>query len=321
MSISSVSTAVSMHPRAAAMRAAQPLTGGELARAGSRAGATEGASARREAAPEAPANADAGKRAAVNGSDGVVLTPAAEALMKKVAPGHLNSLGEGQALPDHVVDYLKQNLVIDQAEPGEGSPSAEPPMLTVQGLMAAWGQSESPYDLNGDGVVDLSDLLALLEAGGTMPMPDHGDTQTPALTVEGLMAAWGTSDPTFDLNGDGVVDTSDLMALLAQLGQGDGTTTNEPAMLTVGGLMEAWGQANSAYDLNGDGVVDTSDLLALLAAGGSMPAPEPDPELTIDGLLAAWGTNNPMYDLTGTGVVDVGDLLALLGMLNGGDQA
>jgi hypothetical protein len=50
-----------------------------------------------------------------------------------------------------------------------------------------------------------------------------------------------------DINGDGVVDGSDLLVLLA-----------------------AWGQTpGSAADLNGDSVVDGSDLLILLAAWGS----------------------------------------------------
>jgi hypothetical protein len=47
-----------------------------------------------------------------------------------------------------------------------------------------------------------------------------------------------------DLNGDGVVNTADLLMLLANWGgEGDG-------------------------DINGDGTVDTTDLLILLAAWG-----------------------------------------------------
>ena len=53
-----------------------------------------------------------------------------------------------------------------------------------------------------------------------------------------------------DVNSDGVVNTSDLLALLA-----------------------AWGQTgNVPEDVNGDGVVNTSDLLALLAAWGECPS-------------------------------------------------
>jgi hypothetical protein len=48
-------------------------------------------------------------------------------------------------------------------------------------------------DIDGDGDVDLNDLLALI-------------------------AAWGTADAASDLNGDGVVDLDDLLLLLAHFG-------------------------------------------------------------------------------------------------------
>ncbi len=49
--------------------------------------------------------------------------------------------------------------------------------------------SDMPEDINGDGVVDVLDLLLLL-------------------------AAWGTADPDSDINGDGVVDVLDLLLVL-----------------------------------------------------------------------------------------------------------
>ena len=52
-----------------------------------------------------------------------------------------------------------------------------------------------------------------------------------------------------DVNGDGIVNTEDLLLLLA-----------------------AWGECQGCpEDLNGDGVVNTTDLLALLAAWGECP--------------------------------------------------
>jgi hypothetical protein len=51
-----------------------------------------------------------------------------------------------------------------------------------------------------------------------------------------------------DLDGDGVVDTGDLLALLA-----------------------AWGSDDADADVNCDGIVDTADLLALLADWGACP--------------------------------------------------
>src|SRR4051812_8534543 len=34
--------------------------------------------------------------------------------------------------------------------------------LTMQGLLDAWGQSQTPYDLNGDGTVNTDDLLQFI---------------------------------------------------------------------------------------------------------------------------------------------------------------
>lgn len=38
--------------------------------------------------------------------------------------------------------------------------------LTLEGLIAAWGKSNSPYDLDGDGIVDGLDLLLFLQGNG-----------------------------------------------------------------------------------------------------------------------------------------------------------
>jgi hypothetical protein len=58
---------------------------------------------------------------------------------------------------------------------------------------AACEASSCPADIDGDGIVAVSDLLAML-------------------------AAWGGDDPEADLNGDGVVDVGDLLELLGDWG-------------------------------------------------------------------------------------------------------
>ena len=50
-----------------------------------------------------------------------------------------------------------------------------------------------PPDVDGNGRVDVGDLLAVL-------------------------AAWGTGDPDADVNGDGIVDVADLLEVLAAWG-------------------------------------------------------------------------------------------------------
>jgi hypothetical protein len=54
-------------------------------------------------------------------------------------------------------------------------------------------ESECPEDINGDGMVDVGDLLALL-------------------------GAWGTGGGPADIDGDGDVDVEDLLALLGAWG-------------------------------------------------------------------------------------------------------
>ena len=63
------------------------------------------------------------------------------------------------------------------------------------GCIAAWGcpASECPADINGDGTVDVLDLLEVL-------------------------AAWGQSGVPADINGDGIVDVLDLLEVLGAWG-------------------------------------------------------------------------------------------------------
>jgi hypothetical protein len=83
-----------------------------------------------------------------------------------------------------------------------------------------------PGDLNGDGIVDLSDLATLLAHFG---------------------APGGAADG--DINGDGLVDLSDLALLLANFGVTEGAGFDDG-------------------DLDGDGDVELQDLAILLARFG-----------------------------------------------------
>jgi hypothetical protein len=77
----------------------------------------------------------------------------------------------------------------DEDFPGEATYTLSVTLvLTVED-----NQDPCDGDVNGDGVVDVSDLLALLDA-------------------------WGTSNTTADLNTDGIVDVEDLLVLLGDWG-------------------------------------------------------------------------------------------------------
>ncbi|MDY7108777.1 MAG: dockerin type I domain-containing protein [Planctomycetota bacterium] len=108
-----------------------------------------------------------------------------------------------------------------------------------------------------------------------------------------------------DFDGNGEVNTADLLILLGQWGT-DGAD---------GG------------DVDGNGIVDTEDLLALLGAWGDCPGgPPPCPwdfngdgvvdDLDADILVEHWGDcpdppDECPWDLTGDGIVDIYDMLEL----------
>lgn len=139
----------------------------------------------------------------------------------------------------------------------------------LQSLLGAWGSADPDWDFNADGVVDGQDLGIYLE-GGIPADSDQSDQPVEAMTVEGFMAAWGSSDAMYDLNGDGTVDGQDLGQYLEEQMQ----STADPSQLDR--FMKAWGSDNPDFDFNGDGVVDGTDLGIMLenSGGTQMPANE-----------------------------------------------
>lgn len=106
--------------------------------------------------------------------------------------------GSGEVIACNVAACQTQAKVIINATQGETF------LIRIGGHNGARGNgvldiicTPIPGDLNGDGVVDVSDLLILLAAWG--PCPD------------------GATCPA-DMNGDGAVDVSDLLTLLANWG-------------------------------------------------------------------------------------------------------
>jgi len=118
-------------------------------------------------------------------------------------------------------------------------------------------------------VVDHNDTLVLAYAFGTPPIPPQGnaahlltlaiESAGAELSLNGAIFVGADGDPLkvdatdvldlggcdADVNGDGIADVTDLLAVIA-----------------------AWGGAGGAEDVNGDGSVDVSDLLAIISAWG-----------------------------------------------------
>ena len=120
-------------------------------------------------------------------------------------------------------------------------------------LLGAWGpvtsDSPSPADLNGDGFVDRCDEVMLRGAWGTATASTEWCSTTDLLALLPNAASYLSAS---DIDGDGVVGTSDLLSLLASLG-----------------LSASYSTAASAADVTGDGVVNRCDELMLRHNFGS----------------------------------------------------
>ncbi|MHC4304467.1 MAG: hypothetical protein ACYSW2_08220 [Planctomycetota bacterium] len=183
----------------------------------------------------------------------------------------------------------------------------------LEQLKADWGKTNSPWDLNDDGTVDIRDFLRLLAklAGGnedSVPFPpENGPSAKPApldlgepiekgadgkSPLEQLLADWGKADSPWDLNDDGTVDIRDFLKLLAQNGSG----IDDPPIPTdqVGDETETITE-NVADDVG--------------SSGNKTP---------LEQLLADWGKTDSPWDLNDDGTVDIRDFLKLLAQNGGG---
>ena len=84
----------------------------------------------------------------------------------------------------------------------------------LEQLKADWGKADSPWDLNGDGTVDVRDFLRLLARMGGGDTNEPADPQTP---IEQLLADWGKNDSRWDVNGGGTVNIRDFLQLLSKM--------------------------------------------------------------------------------------------------------
>jgi hypothetical protein len=119
-----------------------------------------------------------------------------------------------------------------------------------------------PWDLDGDGYVNVSDLLQLLVSWGPCPVGEEcpadfdDDGHVGLLDLLEMLSAWGQcpGEDTcpWDFTGDGIVDDADLGELLAHLGPCD-----DPG--------------NCPWDLDGNGFVGLADIAILLVHYGPCP--------------------------------------------------
>ena len=135
-----------------------------------------------------------------------------------------------------------------------------------------------------------------------------------SVSIDDFMAAWGSDDAAFDINGSGQVDGTDLGEFLAA--QSAAVAGDQDLQA----LLDAWGTADPNWDLNTDGVVDGVDLGLHLQGAGEVSETEESStvDLTVDGFAQAWGSADTEYDLNADGIVDGADLGVFLEE-NGGE--
>ena len=156
------------------------------------------------------------------------------------------------AVPAEITTDLDGNprFVDDPDTPDTGN--GEPPIVD----MGAYEfQLPCPWDLDGDGVVSVPDLLLLLGDFGSCdgsPADFDGDGCVTVVDLLALIANFGPcpgSECVWDVNGDGFVDNDDLQQVIANQGPCDGCPE----------------------DVNGDGVVDFEDVIAVATHFGPCP--------------------------------------------------
>ncbi len=206
------------------------------------------------------------------------------------------------------------------------------PPMTLEGLMAAWGQNDSPYDLNHDRTVNVDDLIQFLagmpheeqsgpqlskqdaarpepalttappsfspsDAAPVPPPPAAPESPSGDLSLHGLLEAWGPTDSPYDLNADKTVNVTDLIQFLLDYPSGSGG-------------------ANGAESVGGSGAAADAPVLSTApgsdATPESIPAPPANPLADLKGLYEAWGQTGSPFDLNEDKTVNVNDLIQFL---------
>jgi hypothetical protein len=145
--------------------------------------------------------------------------------------------------------------------------------LDMDAFFAAWGSTDSHYDVDANGIVDGGDLTILLAGQSDQPM---------AGSVDDVMQQWGVEgESTADLNADGIVDGADLVMALAgpptpqESESSEQTEADYPTKLEA--LLADWGTDAARSDFTGDGIVDGHHRSARELPHGKCSCIDPGP--------------------------------------------
>jgi hypothetical protein len=215
--------------------------------------------------------------------DGIVTTRDLRFVLEGVGTEDVARDISGDGVVDEVdLAYVRANMgmVVGQRVLGDVNGSGEVNVVDLLITLDNFGPGMSLADLDGDGLVSGADVhIVRSQFGETCSTALAGDIsfdgQVDDTDVELLEVALGTDWARADLDGDGMVTTSDLLDLLTTHGlttgtalvgdiNGDGAIGRADVAL----LKAAWGSQDIRADLDGDGEVGIEDLLILLANVG-----------------------------------------------------
>lgn len=109
----------------------------------------------------------------------------------------------------------------------EGGPGRSYCSRDLQHLMIDWGMTNSAWDVDGSGIVDIDDMLQVMnnmgddapDAPPEIPPPTPGTNNT----LQHVMVDWGQTDSPYDLNADGIVDIDDMLMSINNWEEGSGS--------------------------------------------------------------------------------------------------
>lgn len=131
--------------------------------------------------------------------------------------------------------------------------------VCLDDFFAAWGSSNSNFDIDNSGSVDAQDLAMFLGMAGPSGPPAPGST-------EDIQSQWGTlGHSTADLNGDYIVNGADLALSLGESPIVEITMAPDSDTSPLQSLLENWGTNASNTDLDSNGTTSGSDLALLLS--------------------------------------------------------
>ena len=131
----------------------------------------------------------------------------------------------------------------------------------MEAFFAAWGSTDSHYDVDANGIVDGGDLSILL--AGQSAQPTAG-------SVDDVLQQWGMEgESSADINADGIVNGEDLVLALAgpPAEQPPAEEDSRTYETKLEALLADWGTDAARSDFTGDGIVDGLDLSFLLGGG------------------------------------------------------